>query len=178
MDATGRRTFLSTLTPIVVALSGGCSLQSGRSISDTPIPGRTVRTTDPVRTEGEPLRVARPERAANDLADLLKEAVSTGSECLVGEPPVEATESAVVVTTRTVVRSLGQSNVAFPSPGYAHLKRITPRSIVSTSTDAAENTSDGTPVYIEAVLREGTSEETTPDFTDDCGRESEDTETA
>lgn len=178
MDAAGRRTFLSTLTPLVVAFSEGCSLQSGRSVSDTPIPGKTIRTIDPVRTEGDPLRVARPELAANDPADLLKEVVSTRSECLVGEPPVEVTDSAVVVTTRTVVRSLGQSNVAFPSPGYAHLKRITPRSIVSTSTDVAENTSDGRLVYIEAVLREGTSEETTPDFTDDCGREPEDTEPA
>ncbi|GAB3421659.1 hypothetical protein GCM10027435_25640 [Haloparvum alkalitolerans] len=123
---------------------------------------------DPVRTNGDTVRVSQSEATAQDPVDILKSAVSNKSDCIVGEIPAKPYNSGLLITTKTTVRSLDNTNVAFPSPAYEHLKEIAPSSIVVTSAGEGNTTPDENPVYIKAVLEEGDSEEVIPSMTDTC----------
>lgn len=166
MESRGRRAFLGTLAHVAAAFTGGCSLGAGGA--DDATGPETVRTIDPVRTDGDPLRVARVDWSDDELVHLLRDTVSGRSECLAGDLPVVASGSRLTITMRAVIPSTENVNVYFPGNAYYHLKRIAPRSITLSSPDNSTSEHVAVPVFLEAVLLEGDREESVPSTTGEC----------
>ena len=167
-----RRTVL--LSALSVA-GTGCLGGTGADVPTRPSGETPVRTREPVRTDGEPTTA---ETAASDetLVNAVRAAVSERADCITGDVPGRVHSEGVVLTTRTVVRSVDDGDIAFPSPAYYRVREVTPRTVLlddeSTST---ETTSSGSttqasriPVFIRAVLEEGPSERIVPEMDGDC----------
>lgn len=168
MTTADRRTFLRTLSAVTLACFGGCAGRAHRPESARPVESVPVRTTEPVRTEGDPVRGTRTESTERDPIAVLRSTVSTRSDCFAEEIPVQTHNAGLLITTRTVVKSLERADVAFPSPSYERLKRVAPRSLFLASRGETHTTTEETPVFIEAVLRNGDSERIVPSMDEDC----------
>ena len=165
MNPTGRRTFLCSLSATGVAIFAGCTSRAGGTRDDRPVESRKIRVIEPVRTEGDPIRVSSERISETDPETVLRTAISNRMNCIEGEIPISAYNSGQLITTESIVKSI-EGNILFPSPVQRELKEVTPRSIIVTSSQ--NMTTEETPVYIKAILRYGKNEENIPSLKSDC----------
>lgn len=106
--------------------------------------------------------------ADRDPRGALRTAVAERSDCFREEVPVEPHGAGLLVTTETVVPSVEEADVAFPSRSYRHLRATSPRSIHVTSAAGTATPLEEVPVFVRAILREGDREDTTPAMAPGC----------
>lgn len=168
MPSQRRRPFLQCLSTSTMALLGGCSLLATESSPDRPPESKTIRTLDPVPTEGDPYQISQNKIQAQGPEEVLRTGISNRSDCLLGEVPVKPYNSGLIVTTKSVITSVEHTNVDFPGQAYRHLKKITPRSINVTPADDTPTPLDSISVFIRAILRQGEEEDSIPEIANDC----------
>ena len=160
-----RRAFLRNVSAGGIAIFAGCTGRTGRTPDERPVDSREIKVTDPVRTEGDPIRVSSEGISETDPETILRTAISNRMNCIEGEIPISAYNSGQLITTESIVKSI-EGNILFPSPVQRELKEVTPRSIIVASSQ--NTTTEETPVYIKAILRYGKNEENIPSLKSDC----------
>ena len=168
MDSQNRRSIIQKFSALVAVSSGGCLGGTTPASTDLPAESNPVRTIGPTRTEGSLIEVSMEDTSLDDIEQDLRRAVSNRTDCIVEKIPIQSYDSGLLVTTRTIVKSIDNRDIEFPSPSYDHLKKVTPRSIIVTPSSDSPDTEDEYPVYIKAILQGGEREEVIPRLTDSC----------
>jgi hypothetical protein len=104
----------------------------------------------------------------DDIEQELRRTVSNRTDCIVEKIPIQPYDSGILVTTRTIVPSIDNADIEFPSPSYDLLKKVAPSSIIVTSASDSPDTEDEYPVYIKAILQKEEREEIIPRMSDSC----------
>ena len=165
MNSPSRRTFLCSLSATGVAIFAGCTGRTGRTPDERPVDSREIKVTDPVRTEGDPVRVSSEGISETDPETILRTTISNRMNCIEGEIPISAYNSGQLIMTESIVKSM-EGNILFPSPVHRELKEVAPRFMIVTSSQ--NMTTEETPVYIKAILRYGRNEENILSLKSDC----------
>lgn len=168
MKSLDRRSLILRFPALLTVSSGGCLGGPPPASTDRPVESISVRTIGPTRTDGSEVEVTVEEASLDELEQELRRAISNRTDCIVGEIPIQSYNSGLLVTTRTVVESLDNADVEFPSSSFEHLKEVTPRSIRGAPSSESPATADERPVYIKAILQEGDEERVVPRTSGSC----------
>ncbi|NHX37280.1 MULTISPECIES: hypothetical protein [Halolamina] len=168
MDSMGRRSAIQKFPALVVVSIGGCLGDTPSSSTGPPTESNPVRTIGPTQTEGSLIEVSMGNTSLDDIEQELRRTVSNRTDCIVEKIPIQPYDSGILVTTRTIVPSIDNADIEFPSPSYDLLKKVAPSSIIVTSASDSPDTEDEYPVYIKAILQKEEREEIIPRMSDSC----------